>query len=435
MLINPDVAPPSNNAALKTSKAIAVSYYNRAARFLPFNSDELWRKRGNLDIYLEMSRDSHIKACVETKKNLLIGQGFEIECENEELKKFVNANFTTFYEGNFIEDMQQVLNAMIYGFSIFEKIYKVVNGKMVLKRLTSIPQDSIIFDLDYYGNVTSINQYANMNLLKPLNKDKFLIMSWNYSNSNPYGNSDLRAAYLPWFAKQEVITYLNMFLERYGMPYIVAKYDSGNEGLRTELEEVIKSLMAANGAVLPAEVDLEIIEVAKQVVNVFIDTIQQYNRDISAALLVPDLMGFNATSGGSYSLGEEQLKIFQLNIDRHRLALQDIINRQVIKQIIDLNFGPQEMYPTIKFKPVEKDLVLDRVDAYSNLCRFSKMKPQAATIEKIMEDLKLPFDPNQFEIIEGSTGTENFNEEENFSVEKYIPRSKRNQEEKHGKIS
>ena len=64
---------------------------------------------------------------------------------------------------------------MVYGFSLTEKIYKVFKGKILLKKLTYIPQDSVYFDMDDFGNITAVQQYSNLSTSKGLNKSKFIL--------------------------------------------------------------------------------------------------------------------------------------------------------------------------------------------------------------------------------------------------------------------
>lgn len=410
----------------------SVSSYNRVAKYLPYNSDEVWKKTNNIDTYVEMSHDPIIKACVETKKNLITGQGFEIVGGDPKVREFINNCFTEYYSGNIQEDLYQILSAMSFGFSITEKIYKIINGKMVIHKLTSIPQDSIIFNMNDFGDILSVQQYSNSKLV-PLSIEKFILFSWNYEGNNPYGTSDIRAAYIPWFSKKQVMAYLAMFLEKYGMPYILAKYDGGNQALASELQEVVQNLMAATGAVLPKEVDIDLVNVEKTVVDAFLNSLMYYDKQISTSLLIPDLIGFNQTEGGSYNLGEEQIKILQLNMDRHRLNFQSIINEQLIKQLVDINFSNVSNYPGIIFKPTEKEDIFNRIDKFVQLTK-NGIKPQLETVRQIMKELKFPFNPSEFEVVstvyipegpgEIKQDKNKVNETEEINVNKYKPRAK-----------
>ena len=375
----------------RKQQSVIVSSYNRASQFLPYPSDEIFRKRGNYDLYTEMGRDQMVKACLETKQNLITGSTYEIRCDNDELRDFVIHNLENYLEGNFMDSVYGILSSMVYGFSVTEKIYQYEKGKIYLKKLVTAPPDSIEFNITKYGDILSVKQFMDKGV-QDIGIEKFIHHAWNYSNGDPYGCSDLRSAYIPWYSKKEIVKYLNMFLERYGMPYIVATYDPANESGKEDLQAVVESMMAATGAVIPEGVVIEIKEVKQEAANSFIDSIIEYNKQISTALLIPDLLGFNDTHGGSYSLGEQQIGIFQLNLDRYRNNLEKVINRQLIKQMIDINFSGVVDYPKIKFIPLERDLTIDRIDKFIQACEKTVIIPQPEQKRHLAELLKFPFD-------------------------------------------
>jgi len=375
----------------RTQQSVVVSGYNRASRFLPYPSDDIFRKRGNYDLYTEMSRDQMVKACIETKQNLITGSTYEIRCDNDEIREFVIDNLENRIEGNFMDNVYGILSSMIYGFSLTEKVYEYSDGHIWLKKLITVPPDSVEFDLSVYGDIKNVIQYSDKGQ-QTIGINKFIHQAWNFTNSDPYGNSDLRAAYIPWFSKKEIVKYLNMFLERYGMPYITATYDPANESGKEDLQAVVESMMAATGAVFPEGVQVEIKEVKQEAANSFIDSIIEYNKQISTALLIPDLLGFNDTHGGSYSLGEQQIGIFQLNLDRYRNNIEKVINRQLLKQIVDINFSSVEQYPRIKFIPLERDLTIARIEQFISACEKMVVVPQPEQKRHLAELLKFPFD-------------------------------------------
>lgn len=375
----------------RKQQSVIVSSYNRASQWLPYPSDEIFRKRGNYDVYTEMSRDQMVKACIETKQNLITGSTYEIRCDNDEIREFVSDNLENYLEGNFMDNVYGILSSMIYGFSVTEKIYEYNSGKIWLKKLVTAPPDSIEFNMTKFGDIISVNQFMDKGV-QAIGIDKFIHHAWNFSNADPYGVSDLRSAYIPWFSKKEIVKYLNMFLERYGMPYIVATYDPANEGGKEDLQKVVESMMAATGAVIPEGVVVEIKEVKQEAANSFIDSIIEYNKQISTALLIPDLLGFNDTHGGSYSLGEQQIGIFQLNLDRYRNNLEKVINKQLLKQLVDINFPSVDQYPRIKFIPLERDLTIARIEKFITACEKAIIVPQPEQKRHLAELLKFPFD-------------------------------------------
>jgi len=340
----------------------------------PYNPDSLVRKFGGnaagLDKYQKMKQDDAVKSALYTKKSVVVASGWRIEPASEEEKdieiaKFIKDNLNDWYGGseyeameNFDSGIMEILSAMEYGFSVTEKIYGQEDGVIFLKKLRTLPPQSIEFHSDDHGNLDEggLQQWDSTGGLISLPINKFIIFINNREAGNWYGESDLRAAYRSWFSKDILIKFWNIYLERFGNPLIVAKYGkTASKGDRTSLSEMLNNLQSKTSFILPEEVEIEIKETMKSSGGDFDVAIKTHNDSIRNSILMPKGLGFGDSSSGSYAKSKVEQDVFSWIVEPIRKNLQTVINAQIIRQLIDLNFEGVDIYPKFVFNPISEE--------------------------------------------------------------------------------
>lgn len=329
----------------------------------PYNPDDLYQKHWDYSIYEKMLQDDQISVCTQLKKDLVLGEGFQFQSKDEdqeEIVKFLEDAFVNKYEGDFTEDLEEILTAYDYGFSLTEKVFKIDEQQLQLKRLSTRNPATWIIHQDDKGFITKFVQrtVAGETEIKATS-----LMHFTNSKrfQNPYGNSDLRAAYNAWFTKMHIVRYLAIFLEKAASPIPVATYDkNAPAGTADTLLNILKKFQTKTALAIPKDVEIQFLE-AKNTGEAYRNAIQLFNMFIGRALFIPDLLGFTGseTGGGSFSLGKEQINIFFLHIQRRRNALEQLIQREIINPLIKWNFGDVENPPVFKFKPLDDQTALE----------------------------------------------------------------------------
>lgn len=397
---NSDSAPtaPAGNV----SRVIVPD--NSSMRFLPWNPDDIWLKRWNYDLYENMITDYQIHTLIDVKKNLILGAGFDIENprdeegneieEASEITAFVYHNFNELYNGSIINDLFKALDSMTYGFSLSELIFDITDdNKAILKKLKTIPPNGIMFYIDEFGQMekTGLTQRTSQGEI-PLPMDKFLYLIWNPKYNNPYGNSSLRSVYDIWFIKKELKKFWAIYMEKFGMPYVVAKYTENLKSQASEMQRLVTQMQASSSAVVPEDLLIEFMEAKADGGGAFERAIEKLDKQIATGLQVPDLLGFSATenSKGSFALGKEQSKTFMAIIGRHRVELQNAINSQVIKKLVDINFPDVKAYPKFVIKEIFKDDNQDKIKTYLELTKLNKFDIPIEHIQHVVDELGFP---------------------------------------------
>lgn len=343
-----------------------------------FNPAEFMSRKG-FKVIDKMIKDEHINGILELKKFFILSTGYHFileDAENgsEEVLNFINNNFNSKYKGLLTRDLHQILTSFEYGFSISEKIYSKIGDKLFLTRIKTVPPHSIDFKTDDNGELIEITQQQFKGQISlPLNK--ILLFSQNQYFDNPYGKSDLERCYRSWFAKDTIIKFWTIYLQRFASPFPVGKVpDTFGQEKVDEMIDILDSIQQAVSLVIPEGASIELHKVGGNTNGEYDTAIERFNQMIARALLLPDLMGMGqSTTGGSYSLGQKQYEMFVATIEFIRKSLEELINEEVIKQLVDINFGVQDNYPVFRFKPFKDEALTDMIKLF--LDAFQKGMP------------------------------------------------------------
>lgn len=361
----------------------------------PYNSDDLWQKRGDYKLYEDMVLDDQINVCLRLKKDLILGDGGHFTPEGdgqEEMVEELKAIFFEEYDGDFQQDLEEILTAYDFGFSLTEKIFKLREGaRLGLKKLLTRHPNSWRLYQDDKGRV---NKYEQVTVAGDLDiNPKSLI---HYINDprfqNPYGTSDLRAAYNAWFVKTQVIRFMGIFLEKAASPIPVGKYDkNAPQAAIDKIFDVLKKFQTKTAIAIPKEIEVEFLE-AKNTGEAYIKAIHLFNMFIGRALFVPDLLGFTGseTSGGSLALGEKQMNIFFLHIMRRRSALEAMINKELVWPVVLYNYGFVKNYPKFKFKALDDMKAVELAKVWLEAVKGKTYKANPEEINHFRKLVKFP---------------------------------------------
>lgn len=358
----------------------------------PFNQDDLWQKYGDYRIYEEMGNDDQVSVCLQIKRDLILGSGFSFisqEDGQDDMVKDLQYLFNEEPESSMEELCEEILTAQEFGFSVSEKIFKqIADGQLALKTLKTRYPNSFKFYQDDKGNVEKYTQFTSKEGEKVLNPKSLIHYINKPRFQNPYGTSDLRAAYNAYVVKRQVVKYFAIFLENAAGPKPVARYDkNAPKKAIDDIFNAIKSLQAKSALAIPKEVELEFLE-AKNTGEAFEKAVNIFNLFISRALVLPDLVGLSGsqTGGGSYSLGKEQMGLFFLHINRAKKSLERMINKQLVEPVVFWNYGFIKNYPKFKFDPIDQTEARELAKLWLEAVKGKLWKP---TEEQINHFVKL----------------------------------------------
>lgn len=334
--------PPANYR--KEISSADSSYYSKYA-LRPYNPDDLYQKRGDYSLFDKMREDDQISSLLNLKKFIILGADWGIECDDENIKEFIENVLKEQIEGGIIKHLYSILSAIDYGFSVTEKILDIVDYEnkqyAVFTKLKTRAPHTFEFPTDSHGNLQYIKQYTDSVDLK-LDPAKFILYSYNNEFDNPYGKSDLNiGVYRAYWSKDAIIKFWNIYCERFGMPTVKGKMPMGaKDQAKSRFIDILKNIQAKTAITYTEGFEIDLLEVAKGA-GEYEKAINKYDTMIARKLLIPDLLGFSGseTSGGSYALGKKQFDVFYVTIDYIRNDIEAIVNTEIIEPLLTWNFG------------------------------------------------------------------------------------------------
>ncbi len=372
---------------------------------LPYNPSVLVTRKG-LNIFDQMKMDEQVKSALLFKKHAVLAAGWEVVSPGDQDEEW---EVTTFVRdvlgalpGGMVRALRSLMLGVDYGYSITEKVYGndgvgSLVGKVVLSRLLSAKPHYFDFESDAHGRVLALLQkyvpvQSRDRTLAPqqtvggggvieLPVDKFIVYTHEQEFENPYGRSDLEAAYRAWWVKDNAYKWLAVMLERYGMPPLFLLYNQNayQDAQVEQLKKVVKGIQNATMGVIPraSKDDLEFwsTTLAGQAKDVFLASLARFDADIAKALLQPSLTGFSGESGGS-SGGQTQgslarsnvhWKAFMYIVEELQNNVATVVNEQLVRQLCDLNFPDLQAYPAFKFARLDDETQLDLFKTWSEL--------------------------------------------------------------------
>ena len=310
---------------------------------------------GGSAAYRRMLADPQVKACLQTKKFAALSQSWEVHAaseapEDRQIADFVRSALTGM-RGSVLDTLYHVLDALAFGMSLVEINYRLIEtgpdaGRIGLQSLKSKDPAGFTLETDAFANVVAVRGLDGA----AYPPDKFLRYAWLPQYENPTGQSDLKAAYKPWFVKQQLLRWWAKYLEKFGLPTVMGTYDP-NRGYgpdqQRELLGIVAQVHNESAVVLPSDMHLGLLETARAQAAGFAEAVEYLDRAIAKSILGQTLTTDSPNQGGgSYALGSVHQDVLGFYVDKIQRDLEEsVIGAQLIAPLVAYNFGPQAKRP------------------------------------------------------------------------------------------
>lgn len=362
-----------------------------------------------MELFEEMEeKDPHLFSQLQTRKLAVTGLDWEVQPFSEDDKDKEIAEFIS-DQLKGLENLDSIfidiLDAIGKGISIMEIKWGINRfGNNIIDDIEYVHPKKLIWDslTDEMKICTKDYPYGIS-----LPKKKFVVHNYKAKSGHPSRAGILRVvAWMYLFKNYDVKDWV-AFCEVYGMPLRLGKYNaSASEEDKKALMQAIVSLGSDAAGIVPDTTQIDFIESNKSTsIDVYSSFAKYADEQMSKAILGQTLS--SDSGGGSYAQGKVHNEV------RHDLTVADAkalavtIRNDVIKPLVEYNFGTDVNVPLFGFDCQESEDKKEEVDIYKTLVcdmglkisqnhiykKFNIPKPEEG--ESILEATK-PF-PNTYE--------------------------------------
>jgi hypothetical protein len=345
-----------------------------------FEEDYLDALKNNerADVFDKMRRsDPQVMMCLSAVKNPIKSATYEIHAAGDD---FFYKNDARLIEKVLFESMAtpfsrflaEALTMVEFGFSMFEVTHKnFINqpifddeGNKILDSYTGVhniswrsPRTIERWNLDSAsGDLVSVEQLAFGELGRQVTiPSKYLLLfTLNREGSNYEGISALRPCYGNYFRKNNFNKINAIGIEKFAVPTPIATIPQGKQA-STQYSKLITALEKytthqSNYLIKPEGFDIDLRTNTYDPSKVETSIDNEDKRMVKAFLANFLELGMSGT--GAYALSNDLSDFFLTGLQflADEIAMQ--INKNLIPQLIKMNFGPRDKYPKLKFSGI-----------------------------------------------------------------------------------
>jgi hypothetical protein len=335
------------------------------------------------------------------------------------------------------DHISEALASLTFGFSWFEVVYKRRNGpnnrsdkarskfndgRIGVRKIASrAPWTISKFDVDQKtGDVLGIHQegsgYGNTNYIP---SRKSLYYRTTSINNDPAGRSILRNAYTSYEYLNNLQNIEAIAVERElaGIPvaripaeYLSPDATAGQTGFVANLQQILRDVKFNEQGyiVLPSDtypdkdgsptnqrlVDVELMS-SNGTRNIDIDPIvRRYQHDIARSVLSEFLM-LGGGNTGSYALSKSKTDLFLRALESYIQAIVDVLNKQLVERLWELNGLNYDLMPTIVAGDVAPHDLREIAAFLRNLNGANiDVSSHPEVIQDLMDIAELNYDPD-----------------------------------------
>lgn len=346
--------------------------------------------------------------------------------DNEDLERAAFAEHALFDEldGGWDDFLRRALNYLDFGFAVFERIgehrevrfsYEPEDGEpveirreMVVPRLGERLQRTIQEwhpEEDDRSKLDHIVQWFGDQVaptMVEIPASQLVVFTNDQEGDDWRGTSLLRAAYQSYDYKLKLENLEAIAYERsMGVPVIYPPKDADDDQLDA-VEEGLKGLWQRHGAygVMPGpradDIEdgnqgwrFEVVSIPGDAGRSATEQIQRHEAAMTRNVLA-EFMRLGHEQSGSRAVGEVQQDVYYQGVEAHSRYVEDIVTEQVIRPLIQWNYGTDAEIPRLRASNIQARNVEVLAKAGSQLIQHGAIIPNLETENAFRDVLDLP---------------------------------------------
>lgn len=305
-------------------------------------------------------RDLHYAGVLATRKRSVAQIDVTVEAASDSPEDVARADLVRAWlkRDELADEIFDMMDAVGKQISFTEIIWDVSEGQWFPERLEW--RDPRWFTFDRRDLKTpmlrgGVDAFA---VAEPLPAFKFITTQIKAKSGLPVRSGIARLAAWAWMFKAFTQRDWAIFTQTYGQPIRIGKYHEGsNKEDRATLYRAVANIAGDCAAIVPSSMEIEFVE-AKNVTagaDLYERRADWLDRQISKAIL-GQTTTTDAISGG-HAVSQEHRQVQEDIETADCKSLAAVINRDLIRPWMDLEFGPGKAYPRVVIaRPKQEDL-------------------------------------------------------------------------------
>lgn len=317
-----------------------------------------------------LAKDGVIYGCIEQRRSAVLSRDRELipagEEEEEQVKQaFVEAALQRIggQDGGFDTDLKHLLSGVATGISLMEIVWERVPSITITRdnETIDLPGPWILparlqhrfpgnYTFDRYGTMYFMDESANyydVDALEAVPERKYLQFRWGGSYENPYGQGLLHHVWWYYYFKRTNLQSWLVYNDKHAIPTVVGTYPPNTDNTEvSNLETAIANIRSDTGITVPEKFKVDLLEAARNGSGNPYQVLCEYCDSCISRAILSSTLTSSEGSHGAYALGKVHRDVANDKIEEDARALMWTINRQLIRWIVDVNFGEDESAPT-----------------------------------------------------------------------------------------
>lgn len=319
---------------------------------------------GDADAYLELAEEMeekylHYAGQLATRKRAVTRLDITVEAASDEAADVANADLVReFLERDTVDaETFDILDHLGKGYSVTELIWETSVTPWLPRLKTRDPR---FFEYDRYDLETlrlKGGPDGGSGLAQDLAPYKYIVHQSAAKTGLAIRGGLARAVAWAYLFQNMSLKDWVIFAEVYGMPIRIGKYDANaTDDQRRTLLRAVMSIATDAAAIIPKSMEVEFVNgMASGNPDVY-EKLCRYLDEQVSKLVVGQTGTADATTGGFGSSGQVHAEVRDDIRDSDAKALAATLNRDLVRPIIDLNYGPPKSgkYPRIRIGQAEQ---------------------------------------------------------------------------------
>lgn len=356
--------------------------------------------------YRDMLRDGTVEALFNILTMPILASEYDIKPADESTEAKTQADFvrnnllSESYKGGietpFNLFLDQSMMALVDGFQVWEKVYRLNNNRYELKKLALRDSRSVEILSDLKDGYQGIKQTQEDGSTVVIPAYKTFLFTPGKRYDQYYGRSIFTALWRNYDKKWKLEYLDSIALQNDAIKPKVLKNTGStlaktDDKVTSKVLNVLSRLGKVNSmATLPANYELEVLNSEGRDPH---QSIERQNSEMARVFLANFMLlgSQGASSTGSFALSDTQAKMFRMSLESVMNKLTAHINQYLIADLIDINFS-EPRYPVFAFEKMDNEVVGAIFNAFTTMIQKDRMSDAMASEIEDATATRLGFD-------------------------------------------